>query len=174
MKHLVRFFVVTLLFLICTYASAEQKIVYIDMKFVLNNSKAGKGAQDYLQKLFTDSQKNFSKKENELKEEEKDLLLKKTVLSQDEYKKKTDELRKKVINHQAQRRKVIEKITKQRTDARKELLKILDPILKKYSTEENISLVINKKNVVVGSNDLDITNIIVQKLDKELPSLNLK
>jgi len=59
MKYLVRFFVVTFLFLIYTHASAEQKIAYLDMKFVLNNSKAGKGAQDFLQKSFKENQKNF-------------------------------------------------------------------------------------------------------------------
>ena len=42
MKYLVKFVVVTLFVLVCTYAQAEQKIVYIDMKYVLNNSKAGK------------------------------------------------------------------------------------------------------------------------------------
>ena len=40
----------TLFLLISTYASAEQKIAYIDMKYILNNSKAGKGAQNFLQK----------------------------------------------------------------------------------------------------------------------------
>ena len=57
MKYLVKFVVVTLFVLVCTYANAEQKIVYIDMKYVLNNSKAGKGAQDYLTKSFRQNRK---------------------------------------------------------------------------------------------------------------------
>ena len=52
MKYLVKLFVVTFILSICTYASAEEKITYIDLKYVLNNSKAGKGAQDYLKKTF--------------------------------------------------------------------------------------------------------------------------
>ena len=32
--------------------TAEQKIVYIDVKYILNLSKAGKGAQDFLAKTF--------------------------------------------------------------------------------------------------------------------------
>ena len=52
MKYLVKFFVVTFFFLVCTYAQAESKTVYIDMKYVLNNSKAGKDAQDYLSKTY--------------------------------------------------------------------------------------------------------------------------
>ena len=60
MKHLVKFFVVTFLLLISTYSFAEQKIVVLDMKFVLNNSKAGKGAQDFLKKSYTDNQKKYN------------------------------------------------------------------------------------------------------------------
>ena len=59
MKYLVKFFVVTFLLLIYTHASAEQKVAYLDMKFVLNNSKAGKGAQDFLHKSYKDNQKFF-------------------------------------------------------------------------------------------------------------------
>ena len=57
MKYLVKFFVVTFLLLIYTHASAEQKIAYLDMKFILNNSKAGKGAQEYLKKSFKENRK---------------------------------------------------------------------------------------------------------------------
>ena len=59
MKYLVKFFVVTFFLLVCTYSFAEQKIVMLDMTFVLNESKAGKGDQDFLKKSFTDNQKKF-------------------------------------------------------------------------------------------------------------------
>ncbi len=67
MKHFVKFFVVTFILSICTHASAEVKITYIDLKYVLNNSKAGKGAQDFLKKSFNNKQKEFVKMEKELK-----------------------------------------------------------------------------------------------------------
>ena len=174
MKHLVKFFVVTFLLVICTYASAEQKIAYFDMKWILNNSKAGKGAQDFLQKSYKQNQKKFIDFENELKKEEKDLLGQKNSLSKEDYQKKTDTLRKKVIDYQSQRRSTLDKITNQRTTARQELLKKLDPIIKNYIQENDISLLFDKKNIIMGSEDLDITNIIVEKLNKELPSLNIK
>ena len=41
----------------------------------------------------------------------------------------------------------MEKITKQRSDARKALLDKLDPILNKYIKENNISLVVDKINI---------------------------
>ena len=174
MKYLVKFFVVAFLFLIYTHASAEQKIAYLDMKFVLNNSKAGKGAQDFLQKSFKENQKIFLDKENALKKKESDLIVQKTVLTKEEYKKKTNDLRKKVIDYQSQRRTSLEKITTQRAEARQKLIEKLDPILKTYVKENDISLIIDKKNVLMGNTNLDITNIIVKKLNKEFPSLSIK
>ena len=82
------------------------------MKFVLNNSKAGKGAQDFLKESLKNSQDKFLSKENELKREENDLLSKKTILSREEYEKKIDELRKNVISYQRDRRESLDKIAK--------------------------------------------------------------
>ena len=173
MKYLVKLIVITFILSISTYASAEDKITYIDLKYVLNNSKAGKGAQDYLKKTFNEKQKVFMKTEKELKKEEEDLISKKGELSKDEYKKRSDGLRKKVAKYQADRRQALDKIGKQRSEAKQTLLSKLDPILKNYIAENNISIVINKKNIVAGKNTFDITKIIVEKLNTELPSLKI-
>tara|TARA_Y100001960_G_scaffold316606_1_gene383787 strand:+ start:794 stop:1318 length:525 start_codon:yes stop_codon:yes gene_type:complete len=173
-KYLVKFFVVTFLLIVSTYAFAEQKIVVLDMKYVLNNSTAGKGAQDYLKKSISNNQKKFAELEKDLKKEENDLLTKKTVLSKEEYTKKTDALRKKVIDFQSQRRAAIDKIATQRAEAREKLLKKVEPIVDTYIQENDISLVMDKQNMIGGKTEYDITELIIEKLNKELPSLNLK
>ena len=174
MKYFVKFFVVTFFLFFCSYSFAEQKIVVLDLKYVLNQSKAGKGAQDFLKKSFEDKQKKYMDLEKTLKKEESDLLSKKTVLSKEEYTKKSNVLRKKVIDYQSDRRSSLDKIATQRAQARETLLKNLDPILQAYIKENNISLVVDKKDMLGGNPNIDITNIIVEKLNKELPSLNLK
>ena len=174
MKYLVKIFVVTFLLLIYTNASAEQKVAYLDMTFVLNNSKAGKGAQDFLQKSFKENQKIFLDKENSLKKEESDLLAQKSILTKEEYEKRSNSLRKKVIDYQSQRRTSLEKITTQRAESRQKLIEKLDPILKTYIEENDISMIIDRKNVLMGNTNLDITSIIVEKLNKEFPSLSIK
>ena len=74
MKYLVKLFVVTFFCIVCTHSIAEQLIVVLDMKYVLNNSKAGKGAQDFLKKSFSDNQKKYAEMEKSLKKEESELL----------------------------------------------------------------------------------------------------
>ena len=173
MKYIVRFIVITFLMLNCTTAFTEEKIVILDLKYVLNQSKAGKGAQDYLKKSFENNGKKFAKIEQDLKKEETDLLSKKTVLSKEEYTKKTDALRKKVIDYQSQKRAAFDLIATQRAKARENLLKSIDPILETYIKENNISLIIDKNYTVGGSGNNDITKAITDLLNKELPSLKL-
>jgi len=174
MKYFVKFFVVTFFLIFYTDVYAEQKIVVLDLKYVLNNSKAGAGAQVYLKKTFNDNLKKYTDMEKALKKDEQDLLAKKTVLSKEEYTKKSDTLRKKVIDFQSQRRASLDKIATQRSESRATLIKNINPILETYIKENDISIVINKKTTLGGKPEYDITKIIVEKLDKVLPSLNLK
>ena len=174
MKYIVKYFVITFFLLFCTHSIAEEKIVDLDLKYVLNQSKAGKGAQDFLKKSFNNNQKKYADMEQALKKEETDLIAKKTVLSKEEYTKKSTALRKKVIDFQSQRRAAIDKIASQRSESRETLIKSIDPIVQAYVKENNISVVISKQHTLGGNPDNDITMIIVEKLNKVLPSLNLK
>ena len=174
MKYLVKFFVITFLLSISTNLFAEEKITYIDLKYVLNASKAGKGAQDFLKKSFEDKQNKFMKIEKDLKNEENNLISQKNTLSKEDYKKKSDELRKKVVKYQSERRGSLDKIAEQRAKAKNELLAALDPILKDYIKENNVSIILDKKSIIAGKSDLDVTNVIVEKLNKKLPSLKIK
>ena len=174
MKYFVKFSVVTFFLLICTHTFAEQKIVVLDLTYVLNNSKAGKDAQEFLKKTFKENTKKFSDIEEALKKEESDLLAKKATLNKEEYTEKMNSLRKRSIDYQSERRAAIDKLTTQRAKARETLINKIDPILKVYIKENNISLVADRKFILGGLPDYDITKIIVEKLNKEFPSLNLK
>ena len=164
MKYFVKFFVVTFFLLICTHTFAEQKIAVLNLTHVLNESKAGKGAQEFLKKTFNDNVKKASDVEKSLKKEEADLLAKKNILSKEEYGKKMNTLRKKSLDYQTQRRTSIDKITTSRAKARETLLKQIQPIVESYTKENNISLVIDKKYILGGNESIDITKTIVDKI----------
>ncbi len=174
MKYIVKFFVVTFFVLVSTHSFAEDKIVVLDLTYVLNQSKAGKGAQDFLKKTYETNIKKFSDMEKDLKKEETDLLAKKNILSKEEFGNQMNSLRKKSIDYQSQRRSAIDQLTTKRAEARKTLLDKLNPILKTYIKENKVTLVVDKKVILGGSPEVDITETIVEKLNKEIPSLNLK
>ena len=54
------------------------------------------------------------------------------------------------------------------------MYKALNPILEKYMSEKNITVIIDKKSIVVAKTEIDLTDKILKLLDKELKSINLK
>ena len=53
------------------------------------------------------------------------------------------------------------------------MLKKLNPILGKYMEENNISVVIDKKNVLMGNKKFEITAQIIEILNKQFKSISL-
>ena len=100
-------------------------------------------------------------------------MVKKTLFLKKNIKKKADALRKKVFELNKGRDNLIRDVAAKRKKLGDEMLKKLNPILGKYMEENNISVVINKKNVLMGNKKFEITNQIIEILNKEFKSINL-
>jgi len=173
MRYLKIIFFVLLILNFYNLSFAEETY-FIDMNKLLNQSKAGKEAQDFLKKKIITGDKKFKEEGELLKKEEIDLITKKKTLSTDEYKKKLNQLREKNVKFQRERANFTRAITTQRADARNRLLKALDPILTEYMSENNVQIIIYRKYIVLAKSKLDLTDKVLEIFNKELKSLNLK
>ena len=146
---------------------------FIDFKYILNESEAGKKAQTSLKKKLNKGIKNLQDKEKKIQDEEKKIIQQKKVISAEEYKKKVTELRKKVNSLQKERSTLLDTVSKQRTKARNELLKNLNPIIKDYMKQNKIRMVVDKKSLLLADENLDITKNIMSLLNNKIKSINI-
>ena len=153
--------------------SLASDVYFVDIKYVLNNSKAGKKAQTFLKKKFDDENEKLKKQSVSLKKEESDLISKKKLISNEDYKNKLNLLREKNIEYQKKRRSESNDWLKKKNEARSKMIKTLNPILQKYMNENNIEIIVDKKNILLANSKYDLTGIILKLLDKELKSINL-
>ena len=102
---------------------------FLDFKYILNQSEAGKKAQVFLKNKLDKGIKQLQSKEKVILEEEKKLIAKKKIITPEEYKKKVNDLRNKVSSLQKNRNKLLEEVAIQRKKARQELLDNLNPII---------------------------------------------
>ncbi len=58
-------------------------------------------------------------------------------------------------------------------DGTTKILKELKPILSQYSEKNNISLMLQKKNVIIGKNDLNITSDIIKIIDDKVKKIDI-
>ncbi|RPG95397.1 MAG: OmpH family outer membrane protein [Candidatus Pelagibacter sp. TMED263] len=162
---------IVLLFILQNKLLAE--IRYVDFKYVLNESKAGKEAQNYLKKKLDNGIKDLKAKEKSIQEEEKKIIQQKKLISAEEYKKQVKALRQKVSSLQTQRNNLLDTVAKQRSKARSELLKTLNPIIKDYMKKNTVRLVLEKKSILLADENLNITKEITDLLNKKLKSIKL-
>ena len=167
-------FVITL-FLFSVFNSTLYADVpyYLDFKYILNESEAGKKAQTFLKNKLETGIKDLKNKEKKIQEEEKKIIAQKKVISSEEYKKQVANLRSKVKSLQKERNNLIETVAKQRSKARNELLKNLNPIIKDYMKEKKIRMVVDKKSILLADENLDLTKEITDLLNKKLKKIKL-
>ncbi len=146
---------------------------FIDFQKILNESIAGKKAQNELKNRLDQTIKKLDKTQKSLQDQEKQIIQQKKLISVEEYKKKVNELRKKVSELQKNRASSLQKISKQRGKAKTELLKNLNPVIKDYMQSKGIRMVVNKKNLILADDKLDITNDIMALLNEKIKSVKL-
>ncbi len=173
MKSFKNFILIIFLFFNFNQISYSEVPFFLDFKYILNNSDAGKKAQDQLKKKLESGIKNINSKQKKLQEEEKKIIQQKKIISPEDYKKKVTELREKVKNLAKERDTLLSSVASQRSNARKELLKNLNPIIADYMKEKKIRMIVDKKSILLADEKLDVTKDIIKILNSKLKSIKL-
>ena len=154
-------------FLITVNSYSVEKIVYLDLDFLLANSNKGKEIILNLEKINKENIKILKEKKNLLNNEEKKLLQQKNILTSQIYSEKRKSLKNQIKNFNEEKNTIALKFKKQREEKINNFLKIVDKILAEYVKKNSIDIVLNKKDILMGKNNYNITNDIMQIINNE-------
>ncbi len=143
------------------------------MDRIMQISKAGKEALSKINDQKKKDVNKFQKIEKDLKAKEDELITKKNVISNEEFNKKLESLSKEINNYRTLRQEAIDLSTKSRLNASADFAEKVKPILADYAAENNIDMIIQKKNIIMGKTDLDITDEILKIVDKKINKLKI-
>tara|TARA_B110000238_G_C15987493_1_gene378782 strand:+ start:110 stop:628 length:519 start_codon:yes stop_codon:yes gene_type:complete len=158
-------FIITSLFNFPAYSNI---IVFVDMNKLISTSKPGSFLMKQLDDLSKNNIINFKKKEKNFKKEETQLLDQKKILSPENFEKKINNLKLQVNLYNKEKLKTIKYFDEIKLKNTNNLLELINQILIKYSTENSISLILQKRNLIMGKNELDITNKIIKLINREI------
>ena len=139
----------------------------------MNDSEAGKSITSQLTSLHKKTIEDLKKIEDELKKEESEILKQKNVISTEEFEKKINVLRNKAQNYQKLRKENNDSLNKKRLDAMSSLVNIIQPILADYANEKTISIIFQKKNIIIGKSELDVTDDILKIVDSKIKKIKI-
>ena len=165
-KILIIFFFLT----ISTKAQSNDIIAYMDIDYVFKNSNLGKKIIFNLNKQNKKNLLDLKKKEDKLVKIEKDLVEKKKFLSKVEFDNKLADLKSNIKLFRAEKDELVKSFERKKNDEIKIFFKKVNPILEKFMTDNSIKIIIDKKNVLIAKEALDVTmninTLINQELDK--------
>ena len=168
------FQIIIIFFFLNSYClSQENKIVYIDMDLLISKSLAGKSINTQIKSQNKNNLEKFKKIESDIKKEDEDISNKKNIISEDEYKKMVSQLNKKIKNYRVMVSKNVDKNNKLKISATKKLIKKLNPILSDYSEKNSISIILQKRDIIIGKNSLNITDDIIKILDENVKEIKI-
>ena len=170
MKYLIK--IIIIFFTLSNISYATDKIAFVDIDFIINGSELGKKLNKNFNESIKKEDGRLKKKEEDLKSQEKKILNQKNILSEDELNKLLIELRKEITNFKNERISINKKLRDQKLKETNSLLSSLNNILANYAEENSISLIIQKKNIVIGKSELYITKDVLNIFNSEVKSIS--
>ena len=171
MKKVFYFFV--LFFFYINVAYSKNNIAYLDVQLIIDKSDLGKFYKKKISNKYDTIKIELEKKETSIKDEQILIDNQKNILKEDEIKKKIKKLNNQVINYKTLRNEYSKNILEEKNNYSVKILKLLNPIITNYVEINNIDLVIEKKNILVGIKSLDITFNILEILNQKTREKNL-
>jgi outer membrane protein len=174
MNRKLLYFVFILSIFISNKAISSEGIYYIDMDYIMNNSLAGKSIVKQLEKKNNSYSETIKKIEADLKKEETKLISQKNILDSEEFKKRALSFQEKVTKYRNDRKENSNNLTMQKNKAQQNLIMNLTPILGDYAKKNSISFILPKQSIIIGKSELDLTNKILEILNEQIKTIELK
>jgi len=158
--------------LINNIAYSNATIAYVDMELIMNESIVGKSIAGKLQKENESNIEYFKKEEKELSNKEKKLISQQNILDQSELEAQLKSLQIEANEYRKIKSKRINDLSTKKINVTKKLLENINPILSEFADKNSISILMQKKDIVIGKTTLDKTEDILKLIDKKIKKID--
>ena len=170
MKKILFFLILNFFF--SNITNSNNNIAFLDVQSIIDRSNLGVQYKKKIDQKVKEIQSTLSNFESKIKKKEIEINNKKNILKKEEITLMINELNNDLKEYKILRKSLNEDLIKEKRLYSKKILEILNPLLTSYVETNNIKLVIEKKNILVGVKTLDITTQILEIFNKETKKSN--
>ncbi len=158
------------------YSSAysEQKIAVLDVMKLLKESKAAISYKEQLNKIAKKYTEEEKAKASEIQKKEEELLRQKATLTPEAFSDRKNAFEKTVIDFNRSRDSKRKALSKGEREAVGKIEVAVEKIVQEMISSGEITIVIRKSAVILSKDDIDITTQVVEKLNKEISTIDVK
>ena len=160
-----KIFLIFFLVFIGFSASSNQDIYFLDIDYLINNTKKGKLIISKLQNINEQNLIKLKKKEDELKLIENDILKKKNVISENEYQKNINDFKNKLILFEQERDEILNNFNSIKIKELDIYFNELTPLIEDFMEIKSIKMILDKKNIFIANEKYEITEQLIEYLN---------
>lgn len=169
MINIKKFLIIFLFFFLNIHASsADQKIVYLNLDAIVQNSVPGKLILEQLDTRKNKNIENFKLREKRLRDKEIDIIKKKNIISKEEFENQVSLLRNEMNIYNEEKEKIFLEFEKNKNKKLNVFLEKITPIIENFVKDNSINIVLNEKNLFIASKKFDITDEIIELVNKTI------
>jgi outer membrane protein len=166
MKLYKYFFILIFYISSTSFSISAEKTVFLDIDFVLNNSNYGKSIYSKLDELNKKNFDNLVKMEKELEKKKKSIDVSKNISTKENLDQKISLFNQDVKNFRSEKSKILKNFELKKKNEIDNFLVKVNPIVQEYMKDNLISIVLPKNQIFMGNVDMDITNDIINLVNK--------
>ena len=169
MSKLIKTFLLFLLIILSlNTAYSNEKTAFVDLDYLVKNSKVGKLA---LKKINELDKKNLSKlksKNEELKKIEIELQKKQNIISEEAFKEEVNSLKMKINEFSIEKNEMVKNFNSFKKKELDIVFAKISPVIKEFMNKNSINVLLDTKNVFMGKQESDLTKEILNEINKSI------
>ena len=156
------------------FSAPAAKIAIVDVQAILRDALSAKSARSQMDVIARQEQKVIDEEEKKLRKRDQDLQQQRSILSSEVFSKKQQKLQIDIRNLQRRSRNLSQSLDKGFRSSMNQIQMILFDELRKLSSEIDVNLIIPRSQIVIAVDGFEITELALKRLNKRLPSIDLK
>ena len=168
MRYSHRLLLILFIFFLSINFSNSKETAFIDIDFIIANSNIGKKVLLSINKLDKENIENLKKKNKSLQELEISIKNKKNIISDDAFKKEVVSFQAKVKKFKEEKNKIVKNFNEVKRKELENVFKKISPIINDYMEENSVSVLLDSKNIFMGTKKSNLTKDILDRINKEI------
>ena len=164
-KIFISIFIVSFFYNIPVHSS--DRVAFVDIDYLIKNSTLGKETLNNIEKLNVKNIEKLKEREKILKDLDNEIKKKQNVISENEFNKEVNLLKNKITEFKNEKNKMVNEFNEFKDDEIDSLFKKINPIIQNYMNQNSIEILLDRKNIFIGSINSDLTEILINEINKD-------
>ena len=147
---------------------SNENIGFVNVDYLIKNSNIGKRL---LKNINSKDEKNLDILKNKnriLQDLETSIKTKKNIISDEAYKKEVNNFKIKFQEFSKEKNEIVKEFNNFKKKEFENIFKKINPIINDYMKQNSVKILLDSKNVYIGAKELNLTEDILKKVNKEL------